>query len=730
MYWRGEVNSAILLGFPFAFMTSLPEAPRASVTAFEASVGRVATGPAITEAELKELQSRTQELVEHLRTDIQNRAYALRALLRIDVALHGLRASPATDPRVVALQAAKSTIEERAMGMSSEVVLRPLHGFGHAARDVWSSGIVRGWNGQPIDGTRVATSVGMVAGGAALGFATLSGVGSALSGDGPAAARQTMRQRVGGFFTRLLAPLAAFTGFLMLGRLASLRASTQANPETREERSYILTPDRNTTPAIRGMTFVRGAGVGGEVLLEKDGNRYSMNFENLPGIPAPTSGEENFGAMLSRLYTSGSTGSGVGVERGGVSATEAIGIRSSESFVLTEAGIDAIRSALATPDAALPAGTTANVTLRMNLRTMSRAQLAMVRRCIARGGTIATTDDGMLTLTTTLRLRRTTAATVVAPPALTLDAPRALGTLTTATHAYACPAGATVQIGPAGPGAMTIAAGASRELAPGVTVRRASDTRIEIDLLATAAPATAYTFRVNGHNITFSTPAAGPASAADTVTALNLATGRARTLAGELATFTAAGLAAHTGSPETFAGFSAKLTELNGLIPAAHRTDAGVVAAVEALLGVGTPPLRDKRITTAGGTYKVTARNAQLACELVPAVTGPETLDPATARNLTLNETYRIALPAGTKRVIVSGRALTGNALTIDGSRDSFIEKPAGWTSYSAADGPAHLSVVGGTHVHITVKRRGALRVRFDEDPPTTGSITAAYTVS
>lgn len=710
-------------------MAGLPPAPRPTVTAFEAVVDRVQTSATLADADKAEILARTRELSEHVRTDIQNKAYILRVILRIDVALHALHASPPNDPRVVALHEARRELELRANGTMGDRARSAVSGYTDAARDSWNSGAKPLLQGRPVDTSSALTSAALLAGGVALGYTAVAGTLSAVT-SGPDVQKPTIGQRIRGFFGKLITPLLALGGFFMLGNFSSLRAAARRTPELREERSYLLDQSLSISPPIRGMTFRRS---GSEVLVEKGGSQYRMIFENAPGLPPPSGGEETLGSLIERMYSSGSTGSGLGIERGGFAGRGSIGgVRTGESFILLEAGVDNIRAALESPDAALPAGALANVPLKFNLSSMTPSQMAFVRRCIARGATLSSTDDGVLTVTVKLRLKRSVAAPPLAPVLATLDSARNLGNLRAGTYAYGVAAGATVEIGPVGVGAVAVTTGMTQALGGGVRLKRTSDTRLELEILPGAAPGTTYTFRTAGNNISFTTEAA-PATPADTVLLLNDASGRARVLAGEMAAFADAGLAAHAGSPETFAAFANKITELNNLIPAAHRADAGVRAAVDGLLGVGTPVLRNKRLTTSTGTYKIISRNGQLSCELVPVVPPAEILDTATARNnLVVGTDYRIALPATARRAIVSTRNLAGNGLGVDNTVDSFVSKPVAWTTYSAIEGPVDLSVdtSGATHyLVLRPRRRCTFRIRFDVIPVAAGDITVDYTV-
>jgi hypothetical protein len=711
---------------------STPERARTTAADLEAAATSLTAEGSHDDVRAR-LATRTDELVEQLRSDVQLRAVGLRALLKLEIALQhpNLRSQPASDPRVQALSAARDHLHQ-ALDTSS-LTLTPrgaLEGYGSAAQDVWSNGIMASVRKREVDGARIATSVGIVAGGLALASATWHGLKGIFGGGSSGGIRGSFLGRLG---RRFMIPVLTVLGFLGLGSLASARATMQANSGSTETRTPTFEPTAREA-RLSGLHFVRE---GGEVRLQREGVTYGLDFASVSSTPPPPGADVSFGRMLERFYTSPSTAGGLGVEQPSLRGTVALG--NAPAFFLSDATLGNLRTALNTPAADTPDGTNVDVPMRFALASMNGEQLAFVRRCIARGYPLTMTDDGSLVVTTQVRVRRASAPP--APevlPALPLFS-GALGTLAVGSHRFAVPRGTVISMRGAGDTTQTLGstAGASLNLHAKVQLVRINDLSVRVSIDEGAPPSTTYTLQTGSGttttSVSFATPEAPrptpapvplpvPAPAPDTTESPEAQTVRKLgeattfthidTLAAAQAAAATNGLSTHTGTPDSHTSISAAFTAINALVPAEQRTSTAVATCLATLLDKpSSSPVRSRTFTTASGRYALRAHEGQLRFEALPAVAPALTLNVLTEKiqTLTKGKAYHLAFPAGATGVMVEEDGGDASAmLTAEGGWKESVGEPVTLRRVTQAD---------KTYLELTPATKHGLKITFQTEP-------------
>lgn len=575
-------------------MTPTPESQsQRLLETFTTAVNSVSGTVAMPEAVRKSVQDGCTALVEQVRSHIHLRSFALRALLMVEIKLHQLRTLAEADPRVELLRGLQTALQAHATVSSVRSVAEaPVAGYYRSVRDSFVSGVT--------DDRRREAMVTSVAGAATVGFGIFS-------------AFQAMRERGNRLMAWLAASVASFAAFAGLGTYANVRAETgrPGSPEG-EARTYGIDAP-GTTMTVGGLTLSRITG--GDVVIVHGGTQYRIVLPSVAASSArPMTPETSVSALMSRVFTAPSTGTGIGIERQSIASRASMALP--EVFRIAGPGLTALQTAVST-GVVPPTGASASVPFSFRIQHITPEQVDFIRRCIANGATMDANNE-WLTVTTPVRVLPVGAssAPLVAPAAVgtperavqDLNAPAATG----AVDAIAAITNAnlnTTTVTPANHATIQAQLKVLHDIIDAVPLpsRNAAMTAAATALLSRASLTARGAFQIQGgarFNLSFSawrfafSPAAplvvGPFAAVVTDLRDN---GPAKVDALLDAMDNAAvALGTHTGNPATLAAISPSLTQLNALIPAGGaRTDTGVATAATNLLGHPTgDPARDR----------------------------------------------------------------------------------------------------------------------------------------
>lgn len=569
---------------------------------FTTAVNGVSDTVPLAEAVQKSVQEGCAALVNQVRASIQLRSFALRGLLMVEIKLHQLRSLAETDPRIRLLRGLQNDLQAHATVSSTRsVVESPMHGYGSAFHDAFARGVPEARQ----------TEARMTA-----------GVGAVSAVTGVAAFVQAMRSRGARFWGWLTASMASLGVFFTTGAIGSVRAATgrPGSPEG-ESRTFALEAP-GSTMVTSGLTLSRLAG--GNVVIRQGANQYSIV---LPGMAAsagrPAAPEVSISGMMPRVFTSPSTGTGIGIEAPRLGS--GVSLAMPDAFRIAGTGMDAMRTALSAGP--VPA-TGVEVTIPLSFRTqyITPEQVAFIRRCIAGGATMDANSD-WLTVNTPVRLMP-----LAVVPSVPSSTPPALGTPERAVNDLGAAAAQSAMDGIAAVTDANLAATAGNPAthatiqahlkvlhdiidAVPVANRNAAMTAAATALLGRPALTARGNFVIQGGTrftlgfdaatwrFTFR-PAVAPSAFPDVLRDLNA---QGRKGMDELARTLEAidGGTGFTGNPGLHASITPKVNALNALIPVAARADAAVIAAAQALLGIPTAdPMSGRSYVVAGTTYR------------------------------------------------------------------------------------------------------------------------------